>query len=79
MKPSWRSAFIVWVAIYPALTLLQLVMGDVLRKLPLPLATLVSTLILVPAMVFVLIPVSSKLLGPLLRFFPPGKEEAPRP
>jgi antibiotic biosynthesis monooxygenase (ABM) superfamily enzyme len=77
MKPSWRSALIVWVAIYPTLTLLQLVMGDVLRKLPLPLATLVSTAILVPLMVFLLIPAASKLLGPWLGLPVPDRD-APR-
>jgi antibiotic biosynthesis monooxygenase (ABM) superfamily enzyme len=53
----------VWLAIYPAITVLQFLIGDVLVRLPLPLRTLILTGILVPLMVFVLLPLLRRLLG----------------
>jgi antibiotic biosynthesis monooxygenase (ABM) superfamily enzyme len=50
-------AFVTWLAAYPTLTaLLALSQGLGLTSAPLPLRTLVVTLILVPLMVFVLQP-----------------------
>lgn len=72
MQPSWKFALIVWLAIYPAITLLQLVIGPYVRELPLPLATLVMTGILVPLAVFVLIPTLVRFLGPTLGLAPPA-------
>ncbi len=76
MQPSWRFALIVWIAIYPTITVLQFVLGELLRELPLPVATLVSTGILVPLMVFVLIPGLMKTLGPVLGLAPPSKKSS---
>lgn len=53
----------VWFAIYPAITLLTYLIGDLIKKLPLPLKTLIMTGILVPLMVFVLLPLLRKILG----------------
>lgn len=61
--PKWKFAIMVWMAIYPSITLVQLLIGKQLTKLPLPLRTLIMTGILVPLMVYVLLPLFRKLLG----------------
>ena len=61
--PKWKFAVIVWIAIYPAITLLTYLIGDKINYLPLPLKTLIMTGILVPLMVFVLLPLLRKILG----------------
>ncbi|MEY4834342.1 MAG: hypothetical protein RI980_457 [Bacteroidota bacterium] len=61
--PKWKFAILVWLAIYPTITLVSFLIGDLIKKWPLPLKTLVMTGILVPLMVFVLLPVLRKLLG----------------
>ncbi len=58
-----KSTFIVWIAIYPAITVLLLVFGDHLNHLPVLLRTLVLTLILVPLMVYLLIPFWTKVFS----------------
>jgi antibiotic biosynthesis monooxygenase (ABM) superfamily enzyme len=54
--PKWKFAIMVWIAIYPTITLVQFLIGDSLVHLPIPLRTLFLTLILVPLMVFILLP-----------------------
>jgi len=61
--PKWKFAVMVWIAIYPSITLLQLLIGKQLLELPIPLRSLILTLILVPLMVFVLLPILRKFLG----------------
>ena len=51
-----QTIFIVWISIYPTITLLLWGFGAQLQALPLPLRTLVLTVILVPLMVLVLVP-----------------------
>lgn len=61
--PRWKMAVLIWVAIYPTLTFLLFLIGDYINRISfLPLRTLVLTLIIVPLMVFVLLPALSKLL-----------------
>ena len=65
MKPpkKWKMAVIIWLAIYPLITLIFVLLGKQLILInPLPLRTLIITLIAVPIMVFVLIPALQKLL-----------------
>ncbi|MEM9327997.1 MAG: hypothetical protein AAGA85_20190 [Bacteroidota bacterium] len=57
-----RNTVIVWVAIYPAITGLSWLFGDALGALPLAVRTLILTAILVPLMVYVLIPFWTHLL-----------------
>jgi antibiotic biosynthesis monooxygenase (ABM) superfamily enzyme len=57
----------VWLAIYPALTLVLWLAGPTIRDWPVALRTLALTLVLVPLMVYVLIPALQRLLGPWLR------------
>jgi antibiotic biosynthesis monooxygenase (ABM) superfamily enzyme len=57
----------VWLAIYPALTLILWLVGPAIRDWPVALRTLALTAVLVPLMVYVLIPVIQRLLAPWLR------------
>jgi len=59
MKPpkKWKMAIIIWLAIYPLITTIFALLGKQLMLInPLPLRTLIITVIAVPIMVFVLIP-----------------------
>ena len=60
---KWKFAVMVWIAIYPAITVLTFLIGDSINNLPLPIKTLIMTGILVPLMIFVLLPLLRKLLG----------------
>ncbi|MDX1446643.1 hypothetical protein [Lishizhenia sp.] len=51
-----RNTLIVWVAIYPAITLLSYLIGNDINHLPIYVRTLILTGILVPAMIYFLIP-----------------------
>ena len=61
--PKWKTAVLIWLAIYPSITALFIVFGDHLLLLHPALRTLVLTLILVPLMVFVLLPALQKLFA----------------
>ncbi|MDI1233488.1 MAG: hypothetical protein PSX81_04345 [bacterium] len=65
-RQKLKMAILVWISIYPLITLVFLFFGPYLIKLPLLLRTLVLTLFLVPTMVFVLLPFWTKALK---RFF----------
>jgi antibiotic biosynthesis monooxygenase (ABM) superfamily enzyme len=58
---------VVWLAIYPAITFLLWLIGPQIASWPLPLRTLLVTAVLVPLMVFVLLPVIQRLLAQWLR------------
>jgi antibiotic biosynthesis monooxygenase (ABM) superfamily enzyme len=60
--PKWKFALMVWIAIYPSITLLSYLIGDFIKNLPLAIRTLIMTGILVPLMVFILLPLLSKIL-----------------
>jgi antibiotic biosynthesis monooxygenase (ABM) superfamily enzyme len=65
MKPpkKWKMAIVVWLAIYPLITIVFLLFGKYLVQInPIPLRTLIMTLILVPLMVFLVMPLLQKLL-----------------
>ena len=61
--PRWKTALLIWLAIYPSITLLFLLLGDRLILLPVPLRTLVVTVVLVPLLVFVLMPLLQRLFA----------------
>ena len=54
--PRYKVALVTWVAIYPALTITLGALGPALAPLPLYVRTLVVTALLVPLMVYVLVP-----------------------
>ena len=61
--PRWKFAVVVWLAIYPLVTLFFGLFGSQIMAInPLPVRTLVITLVLVPLMVFGLIPLLQRLL-----------------
>lgn len=65
MKPpkKWKMAIVIWLAIYPLITAIFALLGKQLILIePLPLRTLIITIIAVPIMVFILIPTLQKLL-----------------
>lgn len=65
MKPpkKWKMAIVIWLAIYPLITTIFALLGKQLMLInPLPLRTLIITVIAVPIMVFILIPNLQKLL-----------------
>lgn len=55
-----KAAFIIWLAIYPLITLLYSLLGNYLSGIALPLRTLVLTLIAVPIMFYVLVPLLNR-------------------
>jgi antibiotic biosynthesis monooxygenase (ABM) superfamily enzyme len=65
--PRYRQALIVWLAIYPTITLLLELGGPVIDGWPLPLRTLALTAVAVPLMVFVLLPALQRAFAPWLR------------
>lgn len=65
--PRYKVAVITWLAIYPALTITLALLGPALMPLPLYLRTLVVTAILVPIMVYALVPGVQRLLAGWLR------------
>jgi antibiotic biosynthesis monooxygenase (ABM) superfamily enzyme len=51
-----KRTLIVWVSIYPPLTIILVALREHLNTLPLALRTLVLTIVLVPLMTYILIP-----------------------
>ena len=62
-KTKIIQAIKIWVVIYPSITLFYALFGRFLSEIPLYLRTLILTLILVPWMVFVGLPVVNLLLN----------------
>ena len=56
-----KRAFIIWLAIYPLVTILYYLLGGYLILLPLILRTLILTAIAVPVMFYFLVPLLNKL------------------
>lgn len=56
-----RRALIVWVAVYPTITLVLAVLGPLVGDLPLPVQTLAVTAVAVPPVTYVLIPALTRL------------------
>lgn len=59
--PKYKTALMIWVVIYPTINLIMLLLGSSLNELTLPLRTLILTIILVPLMVYVLLPLANKI------------------
>ena len=60
--PKYKVAVVTWLAIYPLITITLAVVQPVLEGAALPLRTLVLTVVLVPLMVFVMVPVLQRVL-----------------
>jgi antibiotic biosynthesis monooxygenase (ABM) superfamily enzyme len=61
---KWKMAILIWIAIYPTVTLIAIFFGSHFEKIdPLPLRTLASTIIVVPIAVYALVPALQKVLA----------------
>ncbi|MBB3143108.1 antibiotic biosynthesis monooxygenase [Halomonas organivorans] len=65
--PRWKQAIAIWLAFFPVSLVFKVLFGDALATLPLVPRVLAGTLMLTPVMVFLFIPLSTRLLGPWLR------------
>ncbi len=65
--PRWKQAAAIWLAFFPVSLIFHGLFGEVLGRLPLVPRILASTLMLTPMMVFLFIPLSTRLLAPWLR------------
>jgi antibiotic biosynthesis monooxygenase (ABM) superfamily enzyme len=63
----YKMALLVWLGLYPLLTALSYLTGPLLANAPIPVRTLVLSAILVPTMIFVLIPNIQKHFAKWLR------------
>jgi uncharacterized protein len=62
--PRYKLAVITWLAVYPAITAVVAVFEPIgLLNTPVPIRTLLLTIVLVPIMVYVLVPVLSRVLA----------------
>lgn len=68
--PRWKQAIAIWLAFFPVSLMFQVLFGEALAGLPLVPRVLASTLMLTPVMVFVFIPLSTRLLAPWLQAEP---------
>jgi antibiotic biosynthesis monooxygenase (ABM) superfamily enzyme len=74
--PRWKMAIITWIAIYPIITILLLILGPViLGHLPIPAVTLILSVTLVALMTFVVMPVLTRAFRPWLQARPMGRDE----
>ena len=58
-----RTVLIIWISIFPPLTLILWAFRESLNSLPLILRTFILTLILVPLMVYLLVPFWTKVIA----------------
>ena len=65
--PRWKTAVVVWLAIYPSITLILWLIGPHVQDWPLAVRTLAITAGVVPLMVFVLVPALQRVMAPWLR------------
>lgn len=62
-----RRAVIIWLSIYPLVTVAQLLLRPVIGDLPVPLGTLVMTVLVVPVAVYLVVPLLTKANAGLTR------------
>lgn len=74
--PRWKQAVAIWLAFFPVSLLFNAVFGPWLNELALAPRILVSTLALTPLMVFIFIPLSTRLLAPWLNAPAPESKAA---
>jgi antibiotic biosynthesis monooxygenase (ABM) superfamily enzyme len=76
--PRWKQAVAIWLAFFPVSLAFNAGLGPWLGELTLAPRILVSTLALTPLMVFIFIPLSTRLLAPWLNT-PPRARSAAKP
>jgi antibiotic biosynthesis monooxygenase (ABM) superfamily enzyme len=75
--PRYKLAVLAWLGIYPLITLVLWAISPFTAGVPLPLVTLVVSLVLVAVQTFVVMPLMTRLFGPWLRRGP--RIDRPRP
>lgn len=60
--PRWKTAVVIWLGIYPTITTIFWLMSPFIASFPVPLKTLCLTLLVVPTMVWLVLPFLQKLL-----------------
>jgi antibiotic biosynthesis monooxygenase (ABM) superfamily enzyme len=58
--PRYKLAVITWLGVYPTLTATLALLGPMMETWPLPLRTLLVTLLLVPLLVFAIFPLLNR-------------------
>ena len=58
--PKWKMTIVSWLALYPAVTLVFVIFGDLLAKVPLLLRTMIVTIVVMALMSYVLMPRMTK-------------------
>jgi uncharacterized protein len=58
--PRYKQAVITWLGVYPALTLTLAVLGPAMESWPLYLRTLLVTLVMVPALTWLILPLLTR-------------------
>lgn len=58
--PKWKMTFVSWLALYPAVTLVFVLFGDLLAQIPLLLRTMAVTIVVMVLMSYVLMPRMTK-------------------
>ncbi|WP_334151740.1 hypothetical protein [Microbacterium sp.] len=74
--PRWKMAIITWLAVYPLITALLLLLGPLILGLPIPVITLILSVTLVALLSFVVMPLLTRAFQPWLR---QGARPATRP
>ncbi|PZF97262.1 hypothetical protein [Micromonospora deserti] len=64
--PRHHMAVMIWLAVFPTLTVLQLLLGDLLRDTPTVLRTLVLATVAVPIVIYGLLPPLQRLRNYLI-------------
>jgi uncharacterized protein len=72
--PRYKMVAITWLAIYPLITAVFFFLGDPLQRLPLGFRTLVVTAIIVPAMLYLVLPLMTPLFA---RWLYPSESREP--
>jgi antibiotic biosynthesis monooxygenase (ABM) superfamily enzyme len=57
-----KRAFLIWLAIYPLITILFVLLGDYLSKYPLAVRTFILTAIAVPIVFYLILPFYNRVL-----------------
>jgi hypothetical protein len=60
--PRWKTAIVVWLSIYPTITTVIWLLWPLIAAFPIPLKTLCITLLVVPTVVYFVLPFMQKLL-----------------
>ena len=64
IQARWRCALVIWLAAWPAMTALLFLLEPTVGTWPLPLRTLIVSVLMVPAMVLWLVPaLTARLAG----------------